>query len=120
MVAEFKFAESRLARREIVARRGAQAGQGNLARLSPSESRAMPNSDLRRLAGARRPNPPRSELIAEAPCRIASAIAATPDRRYAIRMTPSHIGSALAIIEVRKRWNLTSASMICCVITPAL
>ena len=82
MVAEFKFAELRLARREIVARQGAQARV--IWPPVPIRKRAMPNSDLRRLAGGRRPNPPADrKLIADAPCRIASAIAATPDRRYA-------------------------------------
>ena len=43
MLAEFKFADSRLARREIVARQGAQAGV-----IWPpyTQERAMPNSDL--------------------------------------------------------------------------
>ena len=81
MVAEFKFAESSLARREIVARRGAQARV--IWPPVPIRKRAMPNSDLRGLGGGCRPDPPDRKLIADAPCRIASAIAATPDRLYA-------------------------------------
>ena len=118
MVAEFKFAKSRQTRREIVARRSAQA-RVIWPPVRPEASDAQLGSA--KASGRLPPRPPANrKLIADAPCRIASAIAAIPDRRYAIRMTPSHTGSALAIIEVGKRWNLTSASMTCCVITPAL